>query len=150
MKVSIVKRLNCSNVVATAETDEKDKLVSDDVTKEWAMMQIADNLLSELDVSPKYAIQIQEMVQDYKPICKIETNIKTKIVLTDDVPIYERARRLAPLERKVLDEQVTKWLSDGIIRPSQSEYASPVVLVKKKNGCYRVCIDYRRLNRKTV
>lgn len=36
------------------------------------------------------------------------------------------------------------------MRPSLSEYASPVVLVKKKNGTYRLCVDYRRLNQKII
>lgn len=58
------------------------------------MMKIGENLLSELDVNPKYAAQIQEMVREYEPICQIKTKIKTKIVLIDDIPIYERERRL--------------------------------------------------------
>lgn len=38
----------------------------------------------------------------------------------------------------------------GIVRPSKSPYASPIVLVKKKTGDVRLCVDYRALNRKTV
>lgn len=107
--------------------------------------------VGELDVgSLKYSDEIRQLVNEYNPKLGINTTISTKIVLTDDVPIYERARRLAPLERKVLSEQVVEWIQDGVIRPSNSDYASPVVLTKKKNGQYRVCVDYRKLNRKTV
>lgn len=41
-------------------------------------------------------------------------------------------------------------MHDGIVRPSLSEYASPVVLIKKKNGAYRLCVDYWRLNKKII
>ncbi|GFU43798.1 retrovirus-related Pol polyprotein from transposon 17.6 [Trichonephila clavipes] len=43
-----------------------------------------------------------------------------------------------------------EWLEQGIVRPSSSEYASTIVLVKKKDGTTRLCVDYRRLNRKLV
>lgn len=63
------------------------------------MMQTADSLLSELNVWLN-AAQIHEMVHEYKPsICRIEKKIKMKIVLKDDIPNYEGARRLALLER---------------------------------------------------
>ncbi|GBN99673.1 Retrovirus-related Pol polyprotein from transposon 17.6, partial [Araneus ventricosus] len=42
------------------------------------------------------------------------------------------------------------WLDQGIVRQSSSEYASPIVLVKKKDGTARLCVDYRKLNRKLV
>lgn len=45
---------------------------------------------------------------------------------------------------------VSELLQNGIVQPSSSSYASPVVLVRKKTGDYRLCIDYRALNKKTV
>lgn len=143
--VQIKKRIGEINYSEKLSTIEENH--SNDIQQ---VMQIAcEN--DELDVcSIKYSGEIKQMVTEYKPKRNVNTQIETRVILKDDIPIYERARRLAPLEREVLRKQVAEWLKDGIIRPSHSEYASPVVLVKKKNGEYRVCIDYRRLNKKTV
>lgn len=54
------------------------------------------------------------------------------------------------LERDVVNKTVAELLASNIIRPSQSPYASPIVLVKKKNGEIRMCIDYRALNKLTI
>jgi len=50
----------------------------------------------------------------------------------------------------VVDSQIQEWIAEGIIKPSTSEYASPIVLVVKKNGTKRLCRDYRKLNEKIV
>ncbi|GFX37406.1 hypothetical protein TNCV_3106581 [Trichonephila clavipes] len=73
-----------------------------------------------------------------------------KIILKDDIPVYQPARRLSFSENQDVNKQIDEWLEQWIVRPSSSEYASPTVLVKKKDGTTRLCVDYRRLNRKLV
>ncbi|GKB58058.1 putative reverse transcriptase domain-containing protein [Tanacetum coccineum] len=65
-------------------------------------------------------------------------------------PVARAPYRLAPSEMKELSEQL-KGLSDkGFIRPSSSPWGDPVLFVKKKDGSFRMCIDYRELNKLTV
>ena len=70
--------------------------------------------------------------------------------LTDYRPIACRPRRFALQEQMVIDKEVDKMLEDGVVEHSNSPFASEVVLVKKKTGDWRVCIDFRSINAKTV
>ncbi len=62
----------------------------------------------------------------------------------------QRAYRTSPVLRKEIDNQVQKLLDADLIEPSHCPWASPVILVRKKDGSYRFCIDYRRLNSITI
>ena len=64
-------------------------------------------------------------------------------------PIKQAPRRLPFNKQPVVDEMVQDLLSRDLIEPSQSPWSSPVVLVPKKGGKWRMCIDYRRLNEVT-
>lgn len=65
-------------------------------------------------------------------------------------PIRQKPYRVAHTERKIIQDQVQEMLDNNVVRPSQGEWASPVVLVKKKDGEWRFCVDYRKLNEVTV
>ena len=76
--------------------------------------------------------------------------VKHKIEVTDPVPFKERYRRIPPSLYDEVRAHLQQMLDVGAIRPSHSPWASPVVLVKKKDGSMRFCIDLRKLNARTV
>lgn len=73
-----------------------------------------------------------------------------RIKLHDTTPVTYRPYRLSISEREKLNRIISELLENEIIRESDSDYASPIILVAKKNGESRLCVDYRALNRKTV
>ena len=72
--------------------------------------------------------------------------VKHSIDTRDARPIRQPLRRSSPEQRAEVQRQVTELLSKGLIQPSDSPWASPVVLVNKKDGTKRLCLDYRKLN----
>nr|GFD28911.1 putative reverse transcriptase domain-containing protein [Tanacetum cinerariifolium] len=65
-------------------------------------------------------------------------------------PVARAPYRLAPSGMKDLSEQLKDLSDKGSIRPSSSPWGAPVLFVKKKDGSFRMCIDYRELNKLTV
>ncbi|GJX05715.1 putative reverse transcriptase domain-containing protein [Tanacetum coccineum] len=65
-------------------------------------------------------------------------------------PVARAPYRLAPSKMKELAEQLQELSDKGFIRPNSSPWGAPVLFVKKKDGLFRMCIDYRELNKLTV
>ena len=76
--------------------------------------------------------------------------VKYKIKVTDSTPFKERYRRIPPSQYEAVRKHLQEMLDIGAIRPSDSPWCNAVVLVKKKNGELRFCIDLRKLNARTV
>lgn len=100
--------------------------------------------------------RVRALLKDYSSVFSAHdgdlgcTNLVTHdIPLLDDTPVKQRYRRIPPSEYEAAKEHIHKLLEAQIIKESSSPYASPIVLVKKKDGTLRMCVDYRQLNAKT-
>lgn len=100
--------------------------------------------------------QVRALLREYQSVFSTHegdlgcTNLLShEIPLTDDTPVRQRYRRIPPSEYEVVKTHISQLLDTQIIRESCSPYASPIVLVKKKDGSLRMCVDYRQLNSKT-
>ncbi|KAL8593285.1 hypothetical protein ACOMHN_009938 [Nucella lapillus] len=79
-----------------------------------------------------------------------KTTLETYTVeLTTKQPVHVKAYPISYATRQVVEEEVEKMLELGVIEPSRSPYSAPVVIVRKKSGEHRFCVDYRRLNNVT-
>jgi hypothetical protein len=76
--------------------------------------------------------------------------IQFEINLSDPRPVKQPVRRVTAAQREIITEQVNEMLRLGVIRKSNSPWSTPCVLVKKKNGETRLCLDYRSLNQRTI
>ncbi|GFU00359.1 transposon Ty3-I Gag-Pol polyprotein [Trichonephila clavipes] len=90
----------------------------------------------ELDFSHNLDSQVKNdltrITSSYKPEKTGSTDVTRRIKLNDDIPVYQPARRLSYAEKKSVNNYIEEWLEQGIVRPSSSEYASPIVLLKNK------------------
>ncbi|GJZ29361.1 putative nucleotidyltransferase, ribonuclease H [Tanacetum coccineum] len=81
------------------------------------------------------------------PLREIEFRIE---LIPGAVPITKSPYRLAPSKLKELSGQLKELQDKGFIRPSSSPWGAPVLFMKKKDGSFRICINYRELNKLTV
>jgi len=106
----------------------------------------------ELSEAPKHLHkQIREMLRTHSTMWDgtldtIHASEHDIVTPTDAVPIREQPYRTGPFKRQIIAAQIHKMLELQVLEPSHSAWASSVVIVPKKNGKARFCVDYRRLN----
>ena len=137
------------------------KQITNTAMNEILKIDLFDNQESKLDleINPELDFdakrKVNEIVNDHyvnaeKPIEPI-TNLEMELHFKPNhQPFYHNPRRLSYEEKIALTKIINDLLDRQIIRPSYSQYCSPVVMVKKKSGEYRMAIDYRELNKITL
>ncbi|GFT16315.1 retrovirus-related Pol polyprotein from transposon 17.6 [Trichonephila clavipes] len=83
---------------------------------------------------------LSSLIKNYKPNKIKSPKLKMSIILKDDIPVCQRARRLSCSEKLQVNDQIDDWLQQGIIRESCSDHCSPIVLYKKRKKAYHPCL----------
>lgn len=101
-----------------------------------------DDVMKAKALLLKYAALFSETDEDVGRTAKVRHKIETGV----NAPIKQAPRRLPFHMQEEVQNHVSDMLRRGIIEPSQSPWSAAIVLVKKKDGSTRFCVDYRRLN----
>ncbi|GJX25672.1 putative nucleotidyltransferase, ribonuclease H [Tanacetum coccineum] len=103
--------------------------------------------LEDISVVKEFSDVFPEDLPGIPPVRQVEFQID---LIPGAAPIARTPYRLAPSEMQELSNQLQELTDRGFIRPSTSPWGAPVLFVKKKDGSFRMCIDYRELNKLTI
>ena len=141
-------------VIDDSNLDQASVLQSDQI--ETSNDLCFDDFIKSLDInnetlSNKQVEQVQSLLKDHIDVFASKkpgaTNLVTHhIDVGTNKPINQMPYRVSPKERKIIESEIERMLDEEIIEPSNSPWASPVVLVSKKDGSVRFCVDYRKVN----
>jgi hypothetical protein len=113
-------------------------------------------LLSSTDTTSTHSppTPIQTLLQSFDSIFATPTDLPPprthdhKIFLKSPQPINVRSYRY--FQKTEIEKIIRELLVTGVIRPSQSPFSAPVLMVRKADGSWRLCVDYRALNKETI
>ena len=112
-----------------------------------------DSLKINTDLSPTQQVLLRDVLRRYANCFAwadsdlgYTSQVEHEIFLTDVTPISQAYRRIPPAALGEVKKHLQDLLERDIIAPSSSSYAAPIVVVRKKSGEIRLCVDYRRLN----
>ena len=135
----------------------KDKLTQEELTTIQSKVKELGFDLSKTNLSEKEHLELQQLIFHFRDRFEIDPKktevtdlVKFGIAIRDDkivnTPINRAPYKRPPVIRTKIKVHTDEMLDAGVIRPSTSPWASPVVLVPKKDGKLRFCVDYTKLN----
>lgn len=146
----IQSNLQCTEEPLPPRSSEEMKRVLSD-------LDLGELDLESCEVSAHWKDKLLQIIENYESVfsrdkmdCGEAKGFVHRINLTDDRPFRFPYRRIPPSQYAKLRTALNEMEEKGIIRKSHSDYASPLVLVWKKNGDLRICTDFRWLNARTV
>ncbi|GJT37377.1 hypothetical protein Tco_0937242 [Tanacetum coccineum] len=115
--------------------------------KQLKTMKVNESKLEDIPVVREFLGVYPKDLSGLPPSREVEFCID---LIPEAVPVAKSPYRLAPIEMQELSNQLKELQEKCFIRPSSSSWGALVLFVKKKDGSFRMCIDYRELNKLTV
>ena len=152
---------NTVNISPRAIIAELQPVTIDQTTYEETVEENATNFFDEIHIGEGLAedqeTKLRDLLSQHADIFSTgDTDIgkcnlfKHRIELSNPTPFKQRHRRIPPGMVEEVRKHIEQLLSCGVIRKSKSPFASNIVLVRKKSGKLRMCVDYRMLNNRTI
>ena len=108
------------------------------------------------DVTPEQRTQLEELLYEYKDVLSVdEYDMGLTDLIQHDIDtgserlVRQQLRKTPMVFHPTIDQHIPTMLEQGLIEPSRGDWASNIVLVQKKDGTFRFCIDYRAVNSKS-
>jgi len=113
--------------------------------------ETVDDVIVSPQLSAEQRNQVKDLLIEYKEIFsdvpKVTHLIEHKVELTETEPVKRKPYPIPYKMQEVIDKEIEDMLAMGIIERSEAPYTSPLVLVKKPDGSYRVCVNFKDLNK---
>uniref|UniRef100_A0A8C1GVQ7 Reverse transcriptase domain-containing protein n=1 Tax=Cyprinus carpio TaxID=7962 RepID=A0A8C1GVQ7_CYPCA len=115
--------------------------------EELNLLQVAcQNTCLEERGKERFLIQLKQNSDVCTDVLGKTSVLTHRVYVNQDVPIRQKPYRVSPTKQKVIKQLIDEMLAADVIEPSSSAWSSPVVLIPKKTGGYRFCVDYRKIN----
>lgn len=133
--------------------------ISNQTTENKSDMEHLDDVINSIDnsITENDRMEFIRLLQQYETIFSkgehdlgLATAVRHRIDTGSNQPVRQALRRQPAHYAQEIDRQVEELLAQGRIEPSQSEWASNIVIVRKKDGSLRFCVDLRQVNERTV
>ena len=143
-EVSEICNIQQTNKFEGTEKDQKLSELSQHMT---SLFKRSIQYLSKAEQEQLEAFMIRYADQFSKDDIRFCDVIEHEIITKDVPPVKQNPHRLGPEERIAADKIDDALLERGLVKPSKSAWASPIVMVKMKDNTYRMCINYREVNK---
>ena len=162
-KMTMRFNISGKEILLKGLTRPKDKVVADTILWRNAKKPATGAFL-QLDVVREVAVdksqlmpEVQELLDAFSDLFEEPIGLPPTRVQDHRIPLQPgsgpvctKPYRYPYYQKTEIERLVTEMLSTGVIRPSNSPFSSLVILVKKSNGSWRMCVDYRSLNQMTI
>ncbi|WVZ49086.1 hypothetical protein U9M48_000467 [Paspalum notatum var. saurae] len=116
-------------------------------------MEPDSSVVIQKSLSPDQPALMHPLLQEFASVFEVPTELPPSRSCDHSIPLIAGAQpvnirpyRYTPAMKNEIEKQVKEMLDSGVIQPSVSAFCSPVLLVKKKDNCWRFCVDYIHLN----
>nr|GEX39359.1 hypothetical protein [Tanacetum cinerariifolium] len=119
--------------------------------------RVGKQMLCQMESVGIVSAEVEQVLTQFAEVFEIPKDLPPQRSHDHQIPLMPNTPlinvipyRYPPNQKDAIECMVKELMDSGVIRASQSPFSSPIVMVKKKDGTWRMCIDYRQLNKHTV